>query len=278
MQSSGYGQPSLGNPTLSQQLAHGANCVGNHDGTVDTSECVFQAEKHIRMGSATARSMPMDDVERKRERLRRFMQESGKKAGPWAKQSGVSANSIYNFLNGHSEALDPLTYAKLARTAGVPTWRLNGELPEPASPTMLWVTGFVEAGTWQEAEEWDRSRWYGVDVPTPPRFHSKAKALEVRGDSMNLEYPAGSVVVWVEMLDFRPPRNGDHVIVYVHSHDDGIEATVKEYRLSDGKQWLWPRSSAPEHQAPVNVDSPGEHIKWIEIKGIVVGSYRPRVY
>lgn len=95
---------------------------------------------------------------------------------------------------------------------------------------------------------------------------------------MDLEYRPGSVVIWVDYLDFRPARHEDHVIVYSHRHDGTVEATVKELRIDDdGRRWLWPRSSKPEHQLPIEIDSPPEGIETIEIKGIVVGDYRPRV-
>lgn len=213
----------------------------------------------------------------RREILRSFIKERGLKIASWAKESGVDKNSVYNFLNGHSQALDLRTYAKLARSAGVPVWKLNGDQPEPPSPTSIWVSGHVEAGAFREAIEWDRSRWYSVDVPVPERFRRLAKGLEVRGFSMDLEYRPGSVVIWVDCLDFRAPRHEDHVIVYSHHADGKIEATVKELRVGeDGKQWLWPRSTKPEHQQPVDVDTPPTEVETIEIKGIVVGDYRPR--
>lgn len=216
-------------------------------------------------------------ADERREILRQFMLERGLKIARWAKESGVDKNSIYNFLNGHSKALDPRTYAKLARVTGEPAWRISGDAPEPSSPTAIWVAGHVEAGSFREAVEWDRSRWYSVDVPVPERFRRIAKALEVRGTSMNLEYRPGSIVVWVDFLDYRPPRTGDHVIVYATSHAGTIEATVKELRITDDKHWLWPRSDDPEHQMPVNIDAPPDEIELIEIKGIVIGDYRPRV-
>lgn len=215
----------------------------------------------------------------RREILRQFIQERGLKIARWAKESGVDKNSIYNFLNDHSNALDPRTYGKLARTAEVPVWRISGDAPEPTSPTSIWVSGSVEAGAFHEAVEWDRSRWYQVDVPVPERFRRRAKALEVRGHSMDLEYRPGAVVVWIDFLDFRPPRHEDHVIVYATSKDGSIEATVKELRIDEeGKRWLWPRSTKPEHQAPINTDAPPPEIASIEIKGIVIGSYRAEVF
>lgn len=216
-------------------------------------------------------------ADERREILRAYIKERGFKIARWAKDSGVDKNSIYNFLNGHSNALDPRTYAKLARTAEIPIWRISGDAPEPSSPTAIWVSGSVEAGAFHEAVEWDRSRWFSVDVPVPERFRRRAKALEVRGNSMDLEYKPGAIVVWVDFLDFRPPRHEDHVIVYAHRKDGAVEATVKELRIDEnGRRWLWPRSTRPEHQQPIDVDTAGEDMVSIEIKGIVVGDYRPR--
>ena len=96
---------------------------------------------------------------------------------------------------------------------------------------------------------------------------------------MDLEYRQGSVVLWVDFLDYRPPRHEDHVIVYSHHGDGKIEATVKELRVDDdGRRWLWPKSSKPEHQQPIDVERPPEGIESIEVKGIVIGDYRPRAH
>jgi SOS-response transcriptional repressor LexA len=218
------------------------------------------------------------DPDQKRDALRRFLQDRQLKPAPWAKAAGVNANALYNFLNGVSQSLSGETYAKLARAAEVPVWRISGEQPDPPSPTTIWVAGHVEAGEWREAIEWDRSLQYPVDVPVPLRFRGKAKALEVRGRSMDLVYAPGSIVMWVELMDFRAPRDGDRVIVYAYRDDDTIEATVKELRIDGTDRWLWPRSTDPGLQQPVNTTSPGDRIRSIEIKGIVIGSYRPEVF
>lgn len=251
----------------------------NHAADRSTSRCALQAQIHIIMGRRPVIPADMQrSPEERREILRRYMNERGLRVSTWAKAAGVKKNSIYNFLNLHSDSLDHLTYAKLAREQGIPVHRLTGDSPEPPSPTSLWVAGHVEAGSFREAVEWDRSEWYAVDVPVPQRFRGVAKALEVRGPSMNLEYPEGSVVIWVDMLSFRAPQNDDHVIVYAHRQDGTIEATVKELRIVNGKQWLWPRSSDPEHQTPIEVENPGPEIKSIEITGIVLGGYKARVF
>jgi SOS-response transcriptional repressor LexA len=207
--------------------------------------------------------------------LQKFIRQKNVKIAAWAKQAGVDKNSIYNFLNEHSNSLSHQTYAKLARAAKVPVWRLNGDRPDPESPTAIWVTGSIEAGVFVEAIEWDQSDWYPVDVPVAARFQGKAKALQVRGTSMNIDYPEGSIAVYVDMLDFRPPRDGDDVVVYSHRVDGKIEATLKTFKVDDrGEKWLWPRSHDPRHQSPVNTRRPPDDVDTIEIKGIVVGVYR----
>lgn len=240
------------------------------------------------MGILHARARRMVGTpDERREILRRFIHERRGKPlpnggkfniGRWAKAAGVNPNSIYNFLNGHSDGLDPRTYAKLARAAEVHVWQLTGEQPEPPSPTTIWVVGHVEAGEFRQAVEWDRAEWYAVDVPVPERFRGKAKALEVRGPSMNNVYPPGTVVVWVDVLDFREPRDGDKVIVYSTCRDGEIEATVKVYRRTNNEEWLWPDSSHPEHQQPINPRLPPDRVADIEVKGIVVGSYRAEIH
>lgn len=261
---------------LPQRSPQALDCVCDHAGTLGISQYAFQAKKHTSVCRAAYKQRRMDKTpDEKREILRAFIKEHKLKIARWAKTAGVDKNSIYNFLNGYSQSLDLRTYAKLARAAECPVWRLTGDEPEPQSPTVIWVSGSVEAGTFREAVEWDQSLWFPVDVPVPERFQGRAKALQVRGTSMNIDYPEGSIAVWVDVLDFRPARPGDDVLVYAHAHDGTIEATLKELRTDDdGKRWLWPRSADPRHQAPIDCAAPPKTVREIEIKGIVIGCYR----
>lgn len=250
--------------------------VCNHAATKSISRYALQPENHtVVCGHAYKHRRVERTPDEKREILRKFIKERGFKIARWAKDAGVDKNSIYNFLNGHSQSLDLRTYGKLARVAECPVWRLTGDEPEPQSPTAIWVVGSVEAGAFREAVEWDQSLWFSVDIPVPDRFRGKAKALQIRGASMNADYPEGSIAVWVDTLDFRPARPGDDVVVYSHGRDGGIEATLKELRADDsGRRWLWPRSHDPLHQTPIDVASPPPGVREIEIKGIVIGCYR----
>ena len=258
-----------------------ANSLGDggevHTGFGSISRYAPQTHLHTAIGEGFFMRFRMEKTpDQRRETLRAFINDHGLKIAAWAKSSGVDKNSIYNFLNGHSKSLDMRTYGKLARTAQVPVWKLTGDAPDAPSPTSVWVSGAIEAGLFKEAIEWDRGDWFPVDVPVPERFQGRAKALQVRGTSMNVDYPDGSIAVWVPMLDFRPPRDEDDVVVYSYRRDGTVEATLKQYREAGGEKWLWPRSHDPQHQTPVNTRTPPEEIREIEIVGIVIGSYRPK--
>lgn len=284
MQSGSVSQINCSHALLAEGDADALDEVCNHVAVKSTLSCAFQAQKHSRKCFSSARPRRVERTpDEKREVLRRFISERNSaedkfNAQRWAKAAAISKNTLYNFLNGHNDALDHQTYRKLARAANVPVHVLTGEPPEVPEPSGIAVVGYVEAGTFSPAIEWDSGRWYHVDVPVPARFKSMAKALAVRGPSMNKEYPDGSVVVWVDQLDFRPAEHDDHVIVYAYSHDDEIEATVKELRMIDGQAWLWPLSDHPAHQLPIDPRNPPAHIARVEVKGIVLGGYKPRVH
>lgn len=280
MQPSQFGEAFLSKARRLECAAKALDEVCNHERDKSISAYALQAQKHTLMCASLYIPRRMERTpDERRDILRTFINENGLKIARWAKDSAVDKNSIYNFLNGHSNALDPRTYAKLARTAEVPAHRLTGDMPDPPSPTAIWVAGHVQAGSFNDAVEWDRSRWYPVDVPVPDRFRKMAKALEVRGNSMNLEYKPGAIVIWVDMLDFRPPRNEDHVVVYSERKDGQIEATIKEYRVDAmSKRWLWPRSDDPEHQLPLDLDNLPDEIASVTVKGIVIGDYRIRAH
>lgn len=191
--------------------------------------------------------------------------------------SGVDKNSIYNFLNGHSQSLDLRTYAKLSRSADVPMWQISGDEPEQPKVIGIPIVGEVQAGVFSSVTNWDEAIWGYVDVPVPDRFKTKARALRVCGHSMNLEYQEGSLVVYVGILEARAPVDGDHVIVHRKRHDGAIEATVKELRIVEGRVWLFPKSDRPEFQTPIDPEAVDDQISSVEIIGIVIGDYRARV-
>lgn len=157
-----------------------------------------------------------------------------------------------------SPSLDNLV--ALAQALGVPaSYFIEAIQPEqdglkPARLASVHVRGAVQAGVWKEAIEWPAEDWFAVTVPLDGRFPgASVYGLEVRGKSMDLVYPDGTVVLVVPFFDVgRPPRPGERVVVLRRSKGEEYEATLKEYQLDNaGRHILWPRSSDPEFQAPI---------------------------
>lgn len=129
----------------------------------------------------------------------------------------------------------------------------SGVEPHPAAFVTLEVRGQVQAGYWLEALERPSDDWEVVPVPRPDG-HRVYFGLRVRGESMNLEYPEGTILVCVPYADYdHRVGTGDHVIVRRRHPETGLfECTVKELRIDERRRsWLWPRSTHPEHQTPL---------------------------
>lgn len=144
------------------------------------------------------------------------------------------------------------------------------------------VIGFVQAGLFSEALEWQVSDRYAVTYPIDdgysPRF--RRYALEVRGESMNRVFTAGSVVCVIDFFDLgRAPETGDFVVVHRRDpYGPGVEATIKALQIrEDGSVCLWPQSTDPNFQQPIILPNLGRDsldcagAPDIQIKGLVVG-------
>lgn len=139
------------------------------------------------------------------------------------------------------------------------------------------VIGYVQAGLWQEASQWDQSDFKPIYMPTDERFKGKRiYALEIRGNSMNLIYPPGSCVVCVSAEDYYEVvgeiSSGKKVIVRrVNPMDGSVEATVKQYVKNEYGTFLMPHSTDTSF-TPIKVDdgSCGD----TKITGVVIGAFR----
>lgn len=194
-------------------------------------------------------------------------------AAEWARRAGVASGTLYNFLKGRSTSLSARTIELLARAVQVPSssLMLDAERPRTLAVEGILIRGEVQAGSWLESAEWPASDWREVGVPgVPAPYKEVSFGMIVSGPSMNEVYPDGSIVVCVPLMDFhREPRLGDRVIVQ-RERAGLYEITVKELALVDGRPALIPRSNNPAHQKAIPIDE-GE----VEIRAIVIGSYRP---
>jgi SOS-response transcriptional repressor LexA len=231
------------------------------------------------------------DADRRRVAFRRLMDKHGVTPASWARRAGLAnANPIYNFLAGRSRSLSAATSEALANAIGIDVGSIfaNGELTAPHNEVQtVYVRGHVSAGEWQEAIEWPRPDWRPLTLPRANLHRStRSYFLEVRGNSMNELYPAGSYLECVPMTDYEGPWQTGLKVICVRTDRHGLhEVTCKEFWVKeDGSEaWLRPRSSDPSHQPyrlpwpPGERESRGDGFEEIRIAAVVVRSIRSEV-
>lgn len=196
--------------------------------------------------------------------------------GQIAERLGVSTPQVSRWETG-KDGIPSARLASLAEAYGASIGALfdDGAVFAAIGPT-LYVKGEVAAGVWREAFEWPEGEWLSfsgradLDLDPQHRF-----GLRVRGESMNLVYPHGTIVECAQIGLGVALEPGRRVVVVREDEGGCLEATVKEYVARDGINWLWPRSSHPDFQQPWNLEEPGEGIVRISVVGIVVASIRP---
>ena len=190
-----------------------------------------------------------------------------------AQMLGITPGELSHWFVGRAKikAEDIKKFCNIFHTS--PNYLLNDELETSTIP----VIGYVQAGLWQEAQQWNFSDFKPIYMPVDEKFKGKRVfALEVRGNSMNMLYPDGSFIICVSVEDYADVvgviKSGKRVVVQRKNPLDGtIEATVKEYNKTKEGDYLIPRSTDSGYM-PIRTDdgSAGE----VKIIGIVIGSFR----
>ncbi len=141
------------------------------------------------------------------------------------------------------------------------------------------VMGEVQAGVWHESTAWPEEDQYTLAVPAIDSWAKSCYGVAVKGDSMNLRYPEGTVLIVIPLMEYPLAlKSGDNVIV--HRQRAGIvESTVKELVVKGKTAQLLPRSDNPRFREPVNIHWPHAcaettDVESVEIVAVVVGSYK----
>ncbi|CAI3953936.1 SOS-response transcriptional repressor LexA (RecA-mediated autopeptidase) (LexA) (PDB:1AY9) [Commensalibacter communis] len=180
--------------------------------------------------------------------------------------AGISIDFIRDMRrNGNTPKTDKLL--KLAQSLNIDVNIFLHALNENISPVpstlypvqlkTIYIRGQVQAGQWTQAIEWPREDWVPVPMPEDPKYKDfPTFALAVKGDSMNLMYPDGSIVIAVNFCDLgRNPENGECVVTIRRDPlTDCYEATLKIVQIrEDGSVLLWPRSNHPDFTKPIQL-------------------------
>jgi len=135
-------------------------------------------------------------------------------------------------------------------------------------PTIA-LLGQVAAGVFQEAHQWDEDDWEPISLPD--NYGVDAFGLRVKGDSIDKEFPEGSVLVcrpYSEEHDDIPIDK--YVIADRTDTPTGmVESTCKRLVESNGNYVLVPESTNPAH-TPLPLMDLGEQS--VRIRAIVIGA------
>lgn len=204
-----------------------------------------------------------------------------------ARALGVKLPTYYSHEGGTS-GLRSNVAAKYARKFRVSLeWLLTGRgemstgnsaVPVDVELEGLPLLGNIQAGAWVEATETPHEGTSEmVQVVKDPRFpHARQYALRVVGDSMDLDYPDGSIVTCVSFGDSGLAIT-EGMIVHVERHRAGgqfVEITLKQVQTRNGKTVLAPRSTNAKHQA-IQLESSDPETE-VVCKGVVIGGWSPR--
>lgn len=205
-------------------------------------------------------------------RLKILRIEKGENLQKIAKYLNVTMQTVSNYENEKRD-MTPETILKLADYFGVSTDYLLGKsdirkqdsnvfpLTDEAVPVP--VVGKISAGLPILAEENREGYEFAPSSLIKPRL--TYFYLRVQGDSMNLKFNDGDIVLVQQQDDL---ENDEIGVVLVN----GFDATVKKYKNENGLVVLYPMSTNPEHT--VQIYNP----KDIEIKIIgKVISYQGKI-
>lgn len=206
-------------------------------------------------------------------KIRRALEKNNLSQPQLAEKMGRSAALVNMWISGKRD-MSTQDIQKLCQICGIsPNYLMYDEQDTQTIP----VIGYVQAGLWQEARQWEVSDFKPIYMPTDERFWGRRiYALQVRGNSMNKLYPEGSCVICVSAEDYTnivgEIESGKKVVVQRKNPMDGtIEATVKEYVKNEFGTFLMPHSTDPSF-TPIRTDdgSAGE----TKITAVVIGSFR----
>lgn len=150
---------------------------------------------------------------------------------------------------------------------------------EPPEMIMLPVRDRIQAGAWLAIDGLDQRRVQKIPVLRDPRYPQADQWIApVIGDSMNrLNIQEGDMVHCVSTIDIHYfPRTGDVVEVErIRFGGQERELTLKQVEVTAEGVLLWPRSTNPRWQEPIEIrpDGAEEEIE-VRIRGLVLTSMR----
>lgn len=153
--------------------------------------------------------------------------------------------------------------------------KTNGDgTPSVNSVAHLPVRARVAAGNFRYDEPVADEGFFVPFVPRGDIPASAQYAVIVDGPSVNKRIPDGAFAICA-MFDSVPGGAQHGSLVHVVRERAGLhEHTIKELRYSRDGMTLFPVSTDPRHQEPIQLGT-GEADELVRIEGVVIGIYQP---
>lgn len=219
------------------------------------------------------------------DKLRRIMELTHWTQEQLAETLDVSQSTINRWLSGADprgasfQKLETL-YREINKDAAQEDDSVWHERPNRGGQKGLAVCGVIQAGNWLDTTLVDDTYDEPARIPVLPDAripHAKQYALEVRGDSMNLEFREGSYVICADFAEAGISLRED-LIAHVERWRHGLREVTLKALKREGDTWrLEPRSTNKSHK-PIILDGETEDGVEVYVRGIVIGSYRPEPF
>jgi len=231
-----------------------------------------------------------NDATRRRAGLRQLLTTKRTTCSELAREIGLpTPNALFNFLNGHSASLSLETIERILTAHPDMSFHdLVGLKPlAPAGrncgPNSLIVTIELCAAVRRSQVELPAEEWTPAPLLAPQRSDSADLfAARVRYPGAEQLYPNGSVLLCRRLGNDSPtPPDGTHVIV-VHRRRANVKVTLRNLHRANGEVWLWPCSTHPHHQKPLQLckaspgpDDAAQSSSEVILLGEVIASWQP---
>jgi SOS-response transcriptional repressor LexA len=222
-------------------------------------------------------------AEAERQALQKALENAGLRPAAVSEAIGRKKDYIGDYLRGKKDSLKADELSKIKSlidraSRSLPIKDAGARVGTYGAITVLPVTGFVQAGIWQELDAMDNQVIEPDFTAAPhPRYPlSEQFVLHVRGDSMDAAkphpIPDGSYVKCVSLAGYgRDPKENQIVVVHRFRHDGGlVESTIKRIRRLPDRIELWPQSTNPRHQPIVLKHAEAGEFEEVKIVAVVL--------
>ena len=158
--------------------------------------------------------------------------------------------------------------------------RRSFEEPRQA-PGHVRVSYEIAAGELKSSPQLPPADQFMAPMPIDPQhLQSGVYGAVVRGPGMDArQYRDGTIVLAAPLSRFSSSLAPGRKVLLQRISDGLVEICCREVVHQDGHVWLWPRSTHPNHQQPV--EWPHQNVTWLSagdrysVVGVVLSAYLP---